>query len=195
MEWILTLDRELFLELNGGFRSPLLDQIMAFLSTTYAWIPLHLFLLYLLGVNFRGQTWVWLAAIGLTILLADQISSSVMKPLFERLRPSHDPDLTDKVFLVNGYRGGRYGFASSHAANTFGVATLLWFVLKKYRPWIGLLFIWALLVGYTRIYLGVHYPGDILGGFVIGFLCALVTFKFFLVIIDRLNLGEKLTSE
>ena len=149
---------------------------MMFLTTTYAWIPLYLILLYLLIKNFRKQTWLVLVAIALTILLADQITSSIMKPFFERLRPSHEPSLAEHVFIVNKYRGGRFGFASSHAANTFGIATLMWLVLKIYRPWIGLLFLWTLFVGYTRIYLGVHYPGDILAGYLVGFVCAILAY-------------------
>lgn len=182
MEKIIELDREIFLELNSSFRNPFLDQLMMFLTTTYAWIPLHLFLLYLMIRNLKKQTWLVLLAVALTILLADQITSSIMKPFFERLRPSHEPSLAEKIFLVNKYRGGRFGFASSHAANTFGIATLMWFVLKMYRPWIGLLFLWAVFVGYTRIYLGVHYPGDILAGFLVGFLCALLSYYLFGVV-------------
>lgn len=174
MEEILELDREIFLELNSSFRNPWLDQLMMFLSTTTAWIPLFLVLLYLLMKNYRKQTWLILLAVGLTILLADQITSSVMKPFFERLRPSHEPILAERVYIVNQYRGGKFGFASSHAANTFGIATLMSVALRMYRPWINLLFLWAIGVGYTRIYLGVHYPGDIVAGYLVGFICALI---------------------
>ena len=176
MEHILELDRKIFLELNSNFHNPFMDQLMMFLTSTTAWIPLYIILLYLLIRNYKKETWIVLLGITLTIILADQITSSIMKPLFERLRPSHEPFLAEQVHIVNKYRGGRFGFASSHAANTFGVATLIWLLLKNYRPWITLLFIWPLFVGYTRIYLGVHYPGDILAGFLIGLMCAITSY-------------------
>ena len=173
MDFLLELDQKLFLELNG-FHTPWLDQVMFFLTGTTAWLPLYAFLLYLIVRVYGKNAWIPVVAIGLTILFADQFTSSVMKPLFERFRPSHEPALEGLVHTVNNYRGGRYGFASSHAANTFGVATLMWMVLARYRPWIALLFPWSLFVGYTRIYLGVHYPGDILAGCLVGFLSALL---------------------
>ena len=187
MEKLLELDREIFLELNSRFRNPFMDQVMYVLTSTYAWVPLYLFLLYLLFRIYKKQTWLVLLAVAVTIALADQVASSIMKPFFERLRPSHEPSLAEQVFVVNKYRGGKFGFASSHAANTFGVAMLMWLVLKTYRPWIGLLFLWALFVGYTRIYLGVHYPGDILTGFLVGFLCALAAYYLFIFVRSYLD--------
>lgn len=194
MKELLELDKKIFLELNSSFRNPFVDQLMMFLSTTSAWIPLYIFLVYLLIKTFRKQTWIVLLAVALTIFLADQITSSVMKPLFERLRPSHEPSLAEQINIVNKYRGGRFGFASSHAANTFGVATLMFLILKNHRPWVGFLFVWPLLIGYTRIYLGVHYPGDILAGFFVGFLCAMVVYAVFLFVENHLDNRSALHS-
>jgi undecaprenyl-diphosphatase len=193
MEDILELDKNIFLELNS-YHNPWLDQVMMFFTSTMAWLPLYLILLYILVKIYRQQVWLILLAVALTIFLADQVTSSFMKPFFARLRPSHDPELSGMVNLVSDYRGGRFGFASSHAANTFGVATLMWLLLKNYLPWIGLLFIWALGVGYTRIYLGVHYPGDILAGQLVGFLSALASYGVYSVVKDKLDKRAMLRS-
>ena len=193
MEDILELDKNLFLELNS-YHNPWLDQVMMFFTSTMAWLPLYLILLYVLVKIYRQQVWLVLLAVALTILLADQVTSSFMKPFFARLRPSHDPELSGMVNLVSDYRGGRFGFASSHAANTFGVATLMWLLLKNYLPWIGLLFIWALGVGYTRIYLGVHYPGDILAGQFVGFLSALASYGVYSLVKNQLDKRAMLRS-
>lgn len=116
------------------------------------------------------ETWMVLIGVALTILLADQITSTIMKPYFARLRPSHEPTLEGLLHIVNGYKGGLYGFASGHAANTFGTATFFYLLFRNKYWWVGLLFLWALLVTYTRLYLGVHYPSDILVGGIVGIL-------------------------
>lgn len=195
MEEILELDKKLFLELNGSYHNPWLDQLMMFLSSTGAWIPLYIFLLYLIIRHFKKDSWMVLLAVALTITLADQITSSLMKPFFERLRPTHDPEIESLVHVVDHYRGGKYGFASSHAANTFGVATLMWLVFKNYRPWIGLLFLWAFAVGFTRIYLGVHFPGDILVGDLIGFLSAVAAYFFLTLVRQYIDNRSDLPAE
>jgi undecaprenyl-diphosphatase len=167
MDWILDLDRDLFLFFNG-LHTGWLDPVMMLLTQTQFWTPLYLFLIYLIFKNFRNEGWFVLAGVLVTILLADQITASLMKPFFARLRPSHEPSLAGLVHLVDGYAGGKYGFASSHAANTFGVAWFIWKLFRTHYSWIWVMFIWCTLMTYTRIYLGVHYPGDVVVGALVG---------------------------
>lgn len=178
IDQLLELDREIFLYLNG-FHTPWLDPIMLFITETLSWLPLHLFLLYLIFKDHHKKGWLVLIGLVITIVLADQVTSTVMKPYFGRFRPSHEPSLQSLVHIVNGYKGGKFGFASSHAANTFGVATFLFLLFGKTRKWIVMLFLWAALVTYSRIYLGVHYPGDILVGGLVGMLSAVAGFWFY----------------
>jgi len=100
-----------------------------------------------------------------------------MKPFFARLRPSQDPSMAGLLHHVDNYKGGLYGFASGHAANTFGVALFVWLTLKPIYKWMWVIFVWAALMTYTRIYLGVHFPGDIIVGATIGVGCGLIGFK------------------
>lgn len=174
MEQLLELDRNLLIHLNS-FHTPWLDTVMMWVTLTEAWIPLYLFLIFLVIRVYRKSSWIILLGAALTILFADQVTSHLMKPFFARLRPSHDPSLAGIVHIVDGYRGGMYGFASGHAANTFGVAFFCWSVLRTHYNWTWLLFFWAAAMTYSRIYLGVHYPGDILVGACVGILGAVMT--------------------
>ncbi len=167
MDKLIEWDIEAFLWLND-LHASWLDPVMYFLTNTLAWTPLFLVLLYLMVRVHGKQTWIFLLALTLTIACADQVTSSLMKPYFARLRPSHNPEIAAAVHIVNEYKGGRYGFASSHAANTFGAATFLFLLLRGRYPAAKWLFLWAVLVSYTRIYLGVHYPGDLIVGGTVG---------------------------
>lgn len=177
MEW----DRDLLIWLNS-FHADWLDPVMYYTSQTFFWLPLYLFLLWLMIRDFRKEFWIPLIGITVTILLSDQITASLMKPFFARLRPSQEPTLTGIVHLVldrHGeiYRGGVYGFASSHAANTFATASFFTLLFGQRRSWIKWIFVWAVGMTYTRIYLGAHYPGDILVGGLVGVLAALIGFR------------------
>lgn len=176
METLKELDRDLLIFLNS-LHAPWLDPIMFWTTKTFFWLPLYLFLFYLIVRNYKKQSWIPVIGIALTILLADQITSGFMKPFFERLRPSREPALEGLLHHVNNYRGGMYGFSSGHAANTLGTATFFFLLFRNKYRWIIYLFVWATLMTYTRIYLGVHYPGDILVGGTIGILCGWTGFK------------------
>ncbi|GAT63350.1 phosphatase PAP2 family protein [Paludibacter jiangxiensis] len=164
VEW----DKHLLLFINQH-NSSWLDSFYWTLSGSLFPIVFGVVLLFLL-VKDNGVKTVWyLIFLGLTILLADNISSAIIKPVVARLRPSHDPSIMNLLHIVHDYRGGMYGFVSSHAANTFGVALFLSLLLRNHLLSFSF-FIWAALTSYSRMYLGVHYPVDIIGGMVVGLL-------------------------
>ncbi len=174
IEWLEKLDRSLFLFLNG-LHQPWLDQPMYYMSEKVFWIPVYLFLLYLIfkAYNWKVMLWTLLGVI-LVVSICDRVSVELFKNVFERYRPSRNFEIGDMVHIVNDYRGGLYGFVSSHAANFFGIATFVYCLLKpKYGVKALWVIVWAGLISYTRIYLGVHYPGDIICG---GLLGALIGF-------------------
>lgn len=186
IDQLIALDKELFLFLNG-LHTPWLDPIMWLFTETLFWLPFYLFLLFHIVKEHKMMSLAVLLGITFTILLSDQITSGLMKPYFNRLRPSHEPSLEGMVHLVNGYRGAVYGFASSHAANTFGIATFLYMLFRISKPWMAWLFPWAAMVSYTRIYLGVHYPADIVAGAAVGICCGWISFKLFKIGRDRIE--------
>ena len=159
------IDQQLFLFINS-LNSPFFDQVMHAISGKLIWVPLYLAILIFLGIKYKRKFFIILIFIILAVTLADQ-GSVFVKNLFLRLRPCHEPSLKGLVHLVNGECGGMYGFVSSHATNSFNVALLSLLFVKK--RWYSISIIaWALVVGYSRIYLGVHYPGDVLCGSFLG---------------------------
>ena len=165
---MLNIDTELFLFLNG-LHADWLDPIMIFISGKITWLPFYLVLLYLVIKNYKKQSILIILGIILLIVCSDQISSSVFKPLFERPRPCHNEAIKDLVYLPGGHCGGAYGFISSHACNAFALAVFLTQILKQYYSKIAwVMFVWATLVAYSRIYMGVHYPGDVVVGAIVG---------------------------
>ncbi len=174
LETLNSLDTRLFFLLNG-FHSPFFDNFMFAFSGKWTWVPFYISLLYILIRTWEKQSvWIILALV-LCIVFADQVSSGIIKNLVQRYRPSRTEDFEGLVHIVKGYRGGRFGFVSSHAANTFALA-LFCSLLFRNKTFTTILFVWAFITSYSRIYLGVHYPGDISGGIVVGILSALVCF-------------------
>jgi len=170
------LDQQLFLFLNS-FNSPFWDQVMSIISGTATWIPLYLAILIYLGVKLRKKFLVLILTIIIAVTLSDQISV-LIKNSVHRLRPCHEPSLEGMVHLVKGYCGGLYGFVSSHASNSFMVAMLCLLLIRRcWFTWF--IIIWALVIGYSRIYLGVHYPGDVICGSLLGILIGWGIFLFY----------------
>ena len=178
-ETLQQLDQQLLLTLNG-LHSPYWDQFMWFVSAKLTWTPMYAALLFVIYKNFNlRMTCFMVIAIVLTIVYADQVCASVIRPLVERMRPSNPNNpLSEFIHIVNGKRGGRYGFPSCHAANSFGLAFMVLFLFRQWK--LSLFFLgWAILNSYSRIYLGVHYPGDLLGGLLVGLSGAALLYNLF----------------
>lgn len=164
---MLNIDQYLTLLINGS-KSLYIDGIAITATHTITWLPLIIALLYIvIQSNTLRGIFYFIIAFAFCIIISDQMASTICKPLFERWRPTHDPLIMYAVDTVNRYRGGNYGFFSSHAANTMSIATFLslTFRNKKIAIW---LYSWVLLNCWTRIYLGVHYVGDITVGIIWG---------------------------
>ncbi len=189
MDAVVGFDKWLLLQLNGS-ESLWLDNVMWQLSDTRSWIPVAFALLVLV---YRRGDWrrmlLFIACLALAITLADQISSSFFKPTFARFRPTRDPEIGHLVDIVRDYRGGRYGFVSSHAANVFAVFVFVSRVVRSRALTLSLA-VWAVLVSYSRIYLGVHYPGDILCGALLGVLVGWLCARLFAFFNARLDAPE-----
>ena len=171
IETLNAFDVQLFHFFNG-MHAEWLDVIMVILSSKVAWIPVYALIFGLLTKNYgwKAAVLAGLAVVPL-IVLSDQISASFFKPFFERCRPCH---VLENVHIVNRRCGGQYGFVSSHAANFFALATYLVFAFRFPKPlFVILFFVCAVLVAYSRIYLGVHYPGDVFFGGMLGILVGL----------------------
>ncbi|WP_455054436.1 phosphatase PAP2 family protein [Leyella stercorea] len=186
--WLSDIDARLLLIVNGA-HSPFFDSVMWCISGRWVWVPFYAVLAYLL---FRRMSWkrasICLVTIGLIILAADQTCATLIRPEIGRLRPANlNNPLSSFVHVVNGYRGGRYGFPSCHAANTFALAVFMSLVIR-HKWFTVMMFSWAFIVSYSRMYLGVHYFGDLFCGATIGSLFAVLFYYLQNYLFKRLNI-------
>ncbi len=186
----MSLDTSILLWINGH-HAEWADTFFWTVSRARTWIPLYVLLAGLVAYRYRNWKTVLLILVGFGVAvgLSDWICSGVLKPLVCRLRPTHEPSI-DPLHLVKGYIGGKYGFCSSHAANTMAVGGLFSLLYRNKTATVGLM-TWVALNAYSRMYLGVHYPSDILCGLLIGSLFAAVVYAALVRLgIDRLRRGD-----
>ena len=177
---LIAKDHALFSNINGKWTNPFFDGLMPWVRHSNNWIPLYVVLLSFLIYKWGKNSWKWLVLVGVNVTLTDQISSHLFKPYFHRLRPCADPELMQQTRLLLDHCSGGFSFTSSHAANHFGIAVFLVVtlqpLLKNYRY---LFLIWAAIIAYAQVYVGVHFPLDIFVGAIIGIIVGYFNGKLF----------------
>ncbi len=174
------IDKWLFLKINTVWTNSFLDTVFPFWREPYIWGPLYLFLVVFILINFGCKSWPWLVFFLLTFALTDQLSSHYLKYWTNRLRPCQDDFLMPYVRELLGRCPGNPSFPSSHATNHFGLAFFIYLTLEPYiKKWAYLFFFWAATISYGQVYVGVHYPSDVIGGAIIGSLIGLLTASIF----------------
>ncbi len=180
MQQILRFDRSLFRVINHDWSNAFFDGLMPWLRNSTVWIPLYLFLILLVLVNYKKNVWWWILFAACTAAITDFASSKLIKENIYRLRPCNNPDYASWIHVLVGYRPQSSSFTSSHATNHFGIAMFLFLTLKnKLGKWAGLFFLWAGSICFAQVYVGVHYPLDVAAGAVIGLLIGYLTGKLF----------------
>ena len=194
IETLGSLDRKIFIAIHQDMANDLFDVVFPLLREPLTWIPLYLFFGYMAVKKYKLEGFYVLLATGFVVLLCDQFSASIMKPLFERLRPCHEPTLTIHIrHLVNC--GGQYGFISSHATNHFGMAVLFTWFFKNIssKTWLNWIFYtWAALICFAQVYVAKHYLGDVLAGMLFGILIGKLVLSIFTKIVMIKKISSKL---
>ena len=194
LQTLESFDKQLLLAVNGS-DSLYLDRLVRTLTHGATWIPLYLSLFYVV-LNNNNNVRKVLSVVGtvaLCYLLAGAVDDGIIKPTVARWRPTHDPEIGMLVDVVDGYRGGKYGFFSAHACNTFSVAVLFfWFVRSRLLT--VTLIIWSFINCWTRLYLGVHFPGDILVGLIWGAISATIVYYLYYRLTRKTNTSNRLIS-
>ncbi|RMG79351.1 MAG: phosphatase PAP2 family protein [Bacteroidetes bacterium] len=185
METLLHWDESLFILLNNGLENAFFDAVMPWLRNKYVWLPLYLFLGSFLVINYQKRGAYILLGLLLSVAVSDLVSSHIVKKTIERPRPCREVGLRQEVHLLVPCGGG-YSFTSSHASNHFAVAVFLILTLGRVFKWIKLpLALWAASISFAQIYVGVHYPLDVIGGAVLGTVSAMVVYYGFTRILEE----------
>ncbi len=168
-QWLIKFDQQLFILINSSWTNTVLDSFFPIWRESITWAPFYLFLLLFSTINFGLRAWPWILFIILTATLTDQLSSNLVKDWIGRTRPCSDPDFLHYVRLLLNRCPGNESFTSSHATSHFGGAVFLSLTLKPYfKKWTILLYVWAFSISYGQVYIGVHYPLDVIGGGLLG---------------------------
>ncbi len=188
LQWLEQWDTYLFLKINTVWTNPVLDSIYPWWRDANAWIPLYLFLLVFVLLNFKKKALPWILFAVLTLVLTDQLNSTYIKSWVGRLRPCSDPNFMGHVRLLLNNCSGGFSFPSSHAVNHFGFAMFVFLTLRPiFKKWGYLLFLWAGSIVYGQVYVGVHYPVDVVCGSLLGCLLGYIMATIFNKKIGVLN--------
>ncbi|MBI1343748.1 MAG: phosphatase PAP2 family protein [Terrimonas sp.] len=192
---LIKWDQWLFSQINSHLTNPWLDMVLPYLRNSVFWTPLYLFLIVFFPMNFKKKGWWWVLVFICTVALTDMISSRLFKEYFERLRPCNDPALVGHMRLLLKNCSGGFSFTSSHAANHFGMAAFFYYSTRSFlKHWSFLAFAWAFVICYAQVYVGVHYPLDILGGALIGLGVGTLTALFFNKMFGFIIFGKEPTT-
>jgi len=177
---LIAKDQALFSIINGKWTNSVFDSVMPWVRHSNNWIPLYIVLLSFLIYKWGKKSWKWMVLVAVNVTLTDQISSHLFKPFFHRLRPCADPELMQHTRLLLDHCSGGFSFTSSHAANHFGIAIFLILTLQPLLKNFRYLFlVWAAIIAYAQVYVGVHFPLDILAGAIIGIIVGYFNGKLF----------------
>jgi len=188
IETLKNIDTQLLLFFNH-LNIPLLDFIFYWISEKWIWVPFYVFLAWLVIRKYKQNSiWIFIF-VAAAIAASDQIASGLIKENVKRLRPCHEPSIMNEIHIVMGYCGGPYGFISSHATNTFTLAAfLIRLIPDSFRGFVSMMWIWAAVVSFSRIYLGVHYPGDVIVAIILGLLIGKIFANVCFKVMDKKSL-------
>jgi len=177
---IKQLDYKLFAITNGQWHSPFFDEFFPFIREPFLWVPFYFFLVLFATINFKKKGWYWVLFLVLTASISDLVSSRLIKENFFRLRPCHDPQLADSIRFLVSYCPVSSSFTSSHAVNHFAAAMFIFTTFKKVlSPKWAIIFLWAFAIAYAQVYVGVHFPFDVLCGSIAGLIIGYIPAKIF----------------